>query len=314
MKSNRRGFEIFSISFLDVMSCGFGAVVLLVLISDTSDTGTDQQVSQVASLLNNVFAAEARVSKLNQVLDELNAQFVTEQIRKDGFSDKKDRLENRFGIAKTKLEQLEAGVGGLELVQSSQKRASISRDTTKKRDVEVGGIPVDSEYVMFIVDTSGSMKQIWARVIRELKNVLDIHPQVKGFQILNDNGAYLISAYAGKWIPDTPSRRKNVIKTLGVWNAASNSSPVEGLEVALKRYANSGKSISIYVVGDDYTGSSYDPVLNVLDSLNRDRVTGKRLIKIHGVGFVSKHSTNRFSILMREVAKRNGGTFLALPN
>jgi len=31
----------------------------------------------------------------------------------------------------------------------------------------------------------------------EFIKVLDIHPKVKGFQILNDNGVHLISGYAG---------------------------------------------------------------------------------------------------------------------
>jgi len=96
------------------------------------------------------------------------------------------------------------------------------------------------------------------------------------------------------------------------WNSASNSSPVEGLEVALKRYAKANISLSIYVFGDDYSGSSYGPVIDAIDKLNRNRITGKRLAKIHAIGFMSQYTTNRFSILMREVTKRNGGTFLAL--
>ena len=314
MKSGRRGFDVFNLSFLDVMSCGFGAVVLLVLISDTSEVGTEHQIAQAADLLKSIFTVEEKISSLDRELDALNATLVAHRIRKDRYLEKQNQLEKESESSKSKIEHLEADISGLELVQSSQKRASISRDSTKKRDVEVGGIPVDSEYVIFIIDTSGSMKQIWGRVVHELTNVLDIHPIVKGFQVLNDNGKYLISAYSGRWIPDTVGRRKNILKTLKSWGAMSNSSPVEGLEVALKRYAKSGKSISIYIIGDDYTGSSYEPVLDALDSLNRDRASGGRLVKIHGIGFVSQHRTNRFSILMREVAKRNGGTFLALPN
>ena len=40
------------------------------------------------------------------------------------------------------------------------------------------GIPVDSEYVVFIVDTSGSMKDIWNKVTRHIENVINIHPTV----------------------------------------------------------------------------------------------------------------------------------------
>jgi len=47
--------------------------------------------------------------------------------------------------------------------------------------------------------------------------------------------------------------------------------------------------------------------------MNTDKITGRRLAKIHAVGFLSNYTTNRFSILMREITRRNGGTFLGLP-
>ena len=37
MKKKRRSFEIFSLSFLDVISCGFGAIVLLLVIMKISE-------------------------------------------------------------------------------------------------------------------------------------------------------------------------------------------------------------------------------------------------------------------------------------
>jgi hypothetical protein len=313
MKRSRREFEIFNLSFLDIISCGFGAVVLLVLISNTSDQEANHDVNEVTDLLRSIYAAEARVADLNKSLNVTERQMAEQRRTKDALDNEQKKIQKKISVEEGLSKKLEDDTRGLELVQGSLKRASISRNTPKKRDIEVGGIPVDSDYVIFIIDTSGSMKEIWDRVIRELENILNIHPQVKGFQILNDNGAYLISAYARKWIKDTPSRRKNVIHTLRSWNKASNSSPVEGLEVALKTYAKAGASLSIYIFGDDYSGSSYDSVIDALSLLNTNRINGKSIAKVHGVGFQSNHTTNRFSILMREVTRRNGGTFLALP-
>ncbi len=205
-------------------------------------------------------------------------------------------------------------LAGLSLVQSTLQRVSITPDTTDTtRDEEVGGIPVDSDYVVFIIDTSGSMQSIWGRVSKEVINVLNIHPQVKGFQILNDQGKALVSAYSGRFIPDTPQRRKSVMNVFGSWQSASNSSPVEGISTALRRYAKTGQSTAIYVFGDDYTGSNYDQVIAEITRINRKQPDGSRLAKIHGIGFISKNTTDRFAILMRELTKRNGGTFIALP-
>jgi hypothetical protein len=315
MKLRKREFDIFNLSFLDVISCGFGAVVMLVLISKTSDDVSVIGKGEVEGLLKTVITLENTLSELKQSIK-------LQLSKADQLSNEKRRLETASIQLENKIQQqqdkqtsLATDVQGLALVQSTLKQASIS--TPKKanttRDEEVGGIPVDSDYVVFIVDTSGSMKQIWNRVSSEIINVLNIHPEVKGFQILNDMGTSLVSGYDGKWMPDTPRRRTNVINLFDNWAEMSNSSPVEGLQVALLKYAKPNITTSIYVFGDDYTGSSYDPIIEKITKQNLLAGSGKRLAKIHGIGFISPGTTDRFGILMRELTKRNGGTFLALP-
>lgn len=314
MRKKPRRFDIFSITFLDVIACGFGAVILLVLVSNNADTPSFDETDIAANLLRQAFQEEALVDDLteqvSQEADALRSKLALLKRLRDSARDAADSLSMKDEEARKNRGDLE----GLALVQSSLKRASISKKSTEKRDDEVGGIPLGSDYVIFIVDTSGSMKEIWHRVMTEIENVIRIHPDIKGFQILNDNGAPIVSAYEGKWIPDTPGRRRSVIELLRSWNSASNSSPVEGLEVALRRYAKPNISLSIYIFGDEYSGSSYDPVINALVNLNKDRGTGKKLAKVHAVGFISSHSTGRFATLMREITRLNDGTFLALPN
>ena len=307
-----RNFQIFNISFLDVISCGFGAVVLLVLISKSGVTKSDN-TSDVSSLLQNVYQYEATVAELSSYLEDQETRLKEIKKQNKASLGDKEKMSKELQGKSDDLAKLQEDTRGLELVQSSLKTASIAKITAKKRDVEVGGIAVDSDYVVFIIDTSGSMLTIWGRVLRTIGEVLDIHPTVRGFQILNDNGVYLLEAYRRRWIPDTPRRRKKVLEALGAWKSTSNSSPVEGLEVALKTYAKPGTKASIYIFGDDYTGSSFDTVIKKVELLNRNRTTRKPIVKIHGVGFISGHATNRFPILMREVTKRNGGTFLGLP-
>ena len=312
MNRRVRNFQIFNMSFLDVISCGFGAVVLLVLISKSGVTESDN-TSDVSSLLQNVFQYEATVAELSSYLEDQETRLKEIKKQNKASLGDKEKMSKELQGKSDDLAKLQEDTRGLELVQSSLKTASIAKITAKKRDVEVGGIAVDSDYVVFIIDTSGSMLTIWGRVLRTIGEVLDIHPTVRGFQILNDNGVYLLEAYRRRWIPDTPRRRKKVLEALGTWRSTSNSSPVEGLEVALKTYAKPGTKTSIYIFGDDYTGSSFDTVIKKVELLNRNRTTRKPIVKIHGVGFLSGHATNRFPILMREVTKRNGGTFLGLP-
>ena len=209
------------------------------------------------------------------------------------------------------LEEAEDTNSALKEVEGTLLEAKInSSKKNLKRDEEVGGIIVDSDYVVFIVDTSGSMQQIWDRVMNEISNILDIHPKVEGFQILNDNGIHLIDAYKYKWIPDTPSRRNNVLKILKNWNSTSNSSPVEGLATALKKYSQNELKTSIYIFGDDYSGSSYTEVFSVINKLNSDN---KNNVRINGIGFFSPGTTMRFPTLMRAIAENNRGTYIGLP-
>jgi hypothetical protein len=152
-----------------------------------------------------------------------------------------------------------------------------------------------------------------------MAQVLDAYPRMKGLQVMNDEGVYLFSTYAGKWIPDTPGRRSAVLERLSSWNAFSNSSPVEGIEAAIRTLASGSHKISIYVLGDEFTGSSIDYVLAEVDRLNR-RGGREPRVRIHAIGFPTliENPGNdgatvvRFSMLMRALCERNGGTFVGL--
>lgn len=315
MRFRKKEFEIFSLSFLDVISCAFGAVVMLILIAktevDVSVAGQDNVSSLLASLIG-----------LQNSVNETEQQVRTEMARLDALSDEQAAIASTRAQLQNKLQSLlednvalADNIAGLSLVESRLKQAALPtpRPNASERSEEVGGIPVDSDYVVFVVDTSGSMQQIWSRVSREVINVLNIHPEVKGFQILNDMGTPMISGYDGRWMSDTPSTRDSAIRLFKNWAVVSNSSPVEGIETALRKYAKPNISTSIYVFGDDYTGGSFDAVIDKLTKQNRLLSDGRRLAKIHGIGFLSPSSTDRYSILMRELTKRNGGTYLALP-
>ena len=316
MKRKSRDFEIFSLSFLDIISCGFGAVVLLVLISPFSESVLPDFTSQTRNALDQVLQAEARIEGLERALEQETRELeqIREQLTRE--QSKAAQAKNTLRAADAEAERVSENLAGLELVERSlrdSQRASIRPDTAQIRDEEVGGIPVDSDYVVFIIDTSGSMQSIWPRVTREVENIINIHPRINGFQILNDNGTHLVGGYAGRWIPDTAARRSSVISLFRNWKSASNSSPVEGLEVALKRDVNPNQKVSIYIFGDDYTGSSYDSVIGTLKQANANRITGKPLARVHAIGFLSPTSNGRFETLMREVTRQNNGTFIALP-
>ena len=185
----------------------------------------------------------------------------------------------------------------------------------------IGGIPVDSEYVIFIIDTSGSMvSNHWEKMIDQLITTLDVYPSLKGIQIMSDMGDYLFSRYRRTWIPDTKGRRKVIINTLRSWRAFSNSSPEEGITAAIRSFYDPGKKISIYVFGDEFTGPSIKKVIDSVERINPKDKDGKTRVRIHAVGFpvpatAPEHfqlTNKRYASLMRELTRRNGGAFVGL--
>jgi hypothetical protein len=189
-------------------------------------------------------------------------------------------------------------------------------------EYKVGGIPVDSEYIIFLVDTSGSMKQYaWDTVQQQIRETLEVYPTVKGIQIMNDEGEYMFKSYRNEWIPDTPSARQRIIDGMKTWDSFSNSSPREGILAAIDTFYDPNKKISLYVYSDDLAVGSINAIVREVDRRNRSDSSGKRLVRIHAVAFPTiyeatggdLYSAAAFATLMRVICQRNGGTFVALP-
>ena len=107
---------------------------------------------------------------------------------------------------------------------------------------------------------------------------------------------------------------------LSSWRPFSNSSPVEGIDRAIRDFYADDKKISLYVFGDEFSGGPIQPVLDAVDRINRPTRSGQRRVRIHAVGFpVVMEKTGklgntgqRFATLMRILCQRNGGTFVGL--
>ncbi|MDH3330140.1 MAG: hypothetical protein OEM01_12985, partial [Desulfobulbaceae bacterium] len=182
------------------------------------------------------------------------------------------------------------------------------------------GVPVDSEYIIFIIDTSGSMQRFaWPLVRRKMEEILAIYPRVRGIQVMNDMGDYMFSQYAGRWVPDSPARRRSILQRLASWAPFSNSSPVEGVTNAIRRFYSPDKNISLYVLGDDFSRGSIQEVIDTVEHHNQALRNGQRRVRVHAVGFpvlftqpAAGMNVARFAALMRRLAEDNNGSFVGL--
>lgn len=326
--ARRRAAEEFSLSFLDVICCGFGAVILLLMITKTVqpqiiEASTVNLEGKLADLQEQIYDIRGESVVLNRDLNAKHKQL-------SEYTERIAILQGQLASARSQYDSIQVETNSNDVIteQLAIARQQLSDEMKRllgsqylSKNNLIGGIPVDSEYIIFIIDTSGSMfSYAWERMIEEIQATLAIYPEVKGIQVMNDMGQYMFSRYRGQWIPDTPGRRKVIMQNLRNWNVFSNSSPVEGITAAIRTFYDPGKKISLYVFGDEFTGDSIASVVETVDRINQTDAEGNRLVRIHGVGFpvqfirASHLRTTgiRFATLMRELAYRNGGTFVAL--
>ncbi|MCU0539749.1 MAG: hypothetical protein MUF46_07660, partial [Desulfobacterales bacterium] len=264
MRRKRRDIEIFNLSFLDCICCGFGAMILLFVLSKFS---APQQIeaaqvdlkARIERLAEELHVIRGDTAILNRELTARVEQLSQEKKRLARLQGDLSAIEGRFAAAAgaAEVENIIDGQLARALQELSAEQQRLQQVQLRRRpDGQVGGIPVDSEHVIFVIDTSNSMQRgAWPLVQKKLQEALDVYPQVKGLQIMNDDGLYMFPQYAGKWIPDTAGRRRVILNTLGAWQPFSNSSPVEGIVAAIRDFSGDGRRLSLYVFGDEFSGT-----------------------------------------------------------
>ena len=330
-RRKRAETDSFTVSFLDVASCGFGAMIILLMIVKPADPAMIEvsevpQEASVTELQEQLFEIRGETRILNRDLNAKHEQLsaLTDRIarlRRD-LSD----MEGRYQTSQQLSDETTDEIGKLAVARQTltEEMQRLLASVASPENNAIGGVPVDSEYIIFLIDTSGSMYNTpgnWNTMLEVIDNTLDVYPEVKGIQVMNDMGDYMFNTYRGEWIPDTPGRRQQIIQTLRAWQPYSNSSPVEGVTRAINTFYSPDKKISIYVLGDDFQpGGSIQDVLQTIDRINAEDEQGNRRVRIHGIGFPTifagprrfQQSVYRYATLMREITSRNGGTFVGL--
>jgi hypothetical protein len=328
MRPRRRDIEIFSLSFLDVICCGFGAIILLFVLSKFAEPVIIDEIradlqAEIARLEQELHEIRGETALRNRELTGQKEQLALEKEKLARLQGDLSEIRGQFAAAdqNAQVQNIIEAKLARALQELTEEMKRLLQKQPKPVDSSVGGIPVDSEYIIFIIDTSGSMQRnAWSLVQKKLAETLRVYPRVKGIQIMNDMGVYMFSQYAGKWIPDTPGRRRAIISNLTTWRSFSNSSPVEGITAAINTFHAADKKISLYVFGDEFSGNAIQPVIEEVDRINRANQQGQRRVRIHAVGFpvvlkdkVGRGNTGeRFATLMRILCYRNGGTFVGL--
>ena len=325
----RRQIEVFSLSFLDCLCCGFGAILLLFILSiGSGKAGVESEIDDptLQAMRAQLAQIEADVAQKAALLEASINSKQTEQERQ--------RIQSLIQELESTLADLQQEFDSKQanLSTSQQAAAEATRllQSFKHEDLPPIGLPADATHVAFIIDTSGSMRnqhtnQLHFGVIEQITELLDSLPEVKSIQFIDTSGNYMLRDRRGFWLPDAPGLRQQALRAVLNYPILSVSDPEAGVRKAfrdLQQILDPSDSMSLYVIGDDFRGSTQSFLLK-LDRLNpRDSTTGKRAASISAIGFPTlinpfqigaPQGNARFANIMREIAEAHDGVLILKP-
>ncbi len=333
----RRQAQVFSLSFLDCICCGFGAIILIFILS--VDSREKEKMEVLIEVQRQIMEKAAALTKMEVAAIDLNKE--------------RQRVDQLVGETRLKQENLLALIDdldrGLQREKRGQEALLVDIDELKKeiaarqkkpdhdivlKDVKPApiGLPIGSNYIAIIVDTSGSMRDpnhggLLPIVIRTIDTVLDSYPDIKGVQLIDGDGRFILGRRGtgtAAWLPDNREIRDTMKRTLRRYEQDTVSNPVPGIYNAMRFLfdrENPEMRMGIFVFGDEFNSSdAADVVLRRLEELNPADDQGNRKVVINAVGFpttiryqFSMFNTGlRFANLMRTVTYLHGGAFIAL--
>jgi hypothetical protein len=232
MAKRNRNIEAFSLSFLDCICCGFGAIILLLVLSKIYEPAilekTEDDLNQlIAALQEQLFEIRGDTVQATREVGRVRLETSETKMRLQTLEKELSKIQGQFDLLDQNNPALNIDEGELRAARQRLTEEMMNlRPFRRAPDDAVGGIPVDSEYVIFVIDTSGSMQAKWTWAETKLAEVLNVYPRVKGLQIMNDNGSYMFQQYGGTWIQDTPQIRESITRRSASMSLAMNSREV----------------------------------------------------------------------------------------
>jgi len=175
-RRHKRSFTTFNLSFLDIMSCGFGAVVLVFLIIDHSievqsrDLNVDL-LSEVNMLEEDIRIGQENMVALRNALDATDSELVEAQGRATRVSDEIQEVEGLIAALIPEdvsedeaVEQLKAEIQSLE-DEVKRLREAAEEQSGKSARSFVGdgnrqyltGLNLGGKHIAILLDVSASM-------------------------------------------------------------------------------------------------------------------------------------------------------------
>lgn len=165
MSRKRKDIEIFSLSFLDCICCGFGAVLLLfVLTASKKAEELDDLQSQIMEVIgemeNDIALKEQELKDLKLTLAHETKRRKDSGARLDETKKRHTELEDNFKLLLAQLAAIEEALGKLiddkENMPTQEEKAPIPIPNPDRRQY-LTGFDILGNQVLFLVEASGGM-------------------------------------------------------------------------------------------------------------------------------------------------------------
>ncbi len=241
MAREKRRVSTFSLSFLDIMACGFGAVTLLFLIlkhdaeamRSTDDTGA---ATESRRLMEDIREGEQNQVELRNSLKQLEEEITQARGRSrrvlDELQDHRDELaleaspEQEIALLKTQLVALETETAQLRQQDSGADTRAFFGTGDRQY---LTGLKLGGQRVLILVDSSASMlaetivnvvrrrnmdalskrrSAKWQRTIRTVEWLVAQLPRHSNYQIyaFNTEARALTNNHNGRWLSAADNR------------------------------------------------------------------------------------------------------------
>ena len=173
--ARRREFNVFSLSFIDIMSCGFGAVILVYLVINHSTEATSQELdiqilAEVKKLEQQLDFETRNLADLKNTLKETDDEIITTEAliaellkQIQSIEAQISELQDSGAASEESIEALKVELRELE--QEAASLASSVEDGGDSLRAFVGegdrqyltGLKIGGQHILILVDASASM-------------------------------------------------------------------------------------------------------------------------------------------------------------
>ena len=302
MAVKRRTFEVFSLSFLDCICCGFGAMLLLfVLTIGKNSTAQRSVISELESAISRIQNQLRKTEEVTGTIRDsirlrdlqIAEETATEQSRRKSLTELKEELALLLQEKSSMKEELDRLLAQKKEIPKVEEPPPVPIPNVQRRQY-LTGFNFEGKSMLFLVEASGGMlgytvdeaiayvgksdeekraSPKWLQVIKSVQWVIANLQPDQAFQVVvfNTEARALIADSEGEWF-DSQDRRRvaDVLKALADLTPAGGANLERAFITAREKFP---VSETIVLFTDSLpTLSDSIPVSGATDDRDRERM------------------------------------------